>query len=513
MATIGSVLITVYAKTDGLRKSLTKAQKTIGSFAKKASKTLKGLSVAIGVGTVAGITTVIATVNKYASEIDRLAKTSSKLGITVEALQKLQYQAELSGIGAEKFNKAFNKMTTVIADASNGLSTAVRAFDKLGLNIDYIKSLSADEQFYAIAEAMKSVGNQTEKLGLAKDIFGAGATGILNTLNSNLQQTSKEFDSLNISITQSAARMVESYQDSKEKLSRIFSGFGLQLTAQLAGPFKILIDWIAKLAIDMGGMDKLANKFASAFISGIESMISAVAGFIKLINRMEIGILMVSRAFLKLDKAFTPIRQEEELNRIQIELYAIDAQIDALTAKNNVIDITINNDVKKKIDELRAGLAGNGINAVAKDATQSQEGLLINSAHSKALSRAANDTIIMAESTKIATNSIDNFANSIASATKAVSPYSATDKPGAYSFSSALSGAKGLNPGLSALSANKSASNAVSGSQQSLGEFNINMQTDAGKISGKLFGEPSFISSLKSFSDRSTNESARMAAQ
>ena len=138
--------------------------------------------------------------------------------------------------------------------------------------------------------------------------------------------------------------------------------------------------------------------------------------------------------------------------------------------------------------------------------------MLINNAHSKALNRAANDAIIMAESTKIAADSVDNFANSMISATKSINPYIASDKPGAYSFSSSLSSAKGLSPGLSALSASKSATSAINATP-SLGEFNINMQTDAGKISGKLFGEPSFISNLKSFSDKQTNESARMAAQ
>ncbi len=48
--------------------------------------------------------------------------------------------------------------------------------------------------------------------------------------------------------------------------------------------------------------------------------------------------------------------------------------------------------------------------------------------------------------------------------------------------------------------------------QKTLGKLDIKMTTDTGKVAGQIFGEPAFLTNLKSFVDRQTNDSARAAA-
>ncbi|MCP3899553.1 MAG: hypothetical protein GY707_07565, partial [Desulfobacteraceae bacterium] len=523
-----------------------KAQRSIKKFANNAIKTLKKISVGLTVGAGAAITAITVMVNKYAAEIDKLAKTSSKLGITVKSLQKLQYQAELSGLGAVKFNKAFNKMTTVIADASNGLSTAKRAFEKLGLNVEYIKSLSADEQFYAIAEAMKNVSNQTEKLGIAKDIFGAGATGILNTLNSDLRATGKEFDSLGISITQAGAKMVETFNDRKAALSHIFSGFGLQLTAQLAEPFTKLIEFITKTVKEMGGMEVAAKNFAKFIISGIKSSVSAVQTLIKAFVKLENLMLHIEN--LKLAPAVLA-------EGIASQVSGTPGLVGDNTQKafDNTNKIAKNNaDLKdnsaiKKLDGLLASLndsvggsgSGGGGGVLVQPSTipgnAANDGVLINKKHAAALTTATEKTKQFAEA---ATQAAQALAPTKAAASKATS--------NVFNGDFGKSKSKGLNPGLSGSSQPGLGKSGTVGSIQDYinqskagkkmqemrqgGAFSgqakgaaymeaqksqkvsIELTTDTGKVAGEIFAQPSFVSSLKSFNSRQTNQAARQVA-
>ncbi len=546
MATIGNVVVSVFASDKGLKKSLLKAQRSIKKFANNAIKTLKKISVGLTVGAGAAITAITVMVNKYAAEIDKLAKTSSKLGITVKSLQKLQYQAELSGVGAVKSNKAFNKMITVIADASNGLSTAKRAFDKLGLSVDHIKSLSADKQLYAIAEAMKNVGNQTEKIGIAKDIFGAGATDFLNLLNSNLNETGKEFDSLGISITQAGAKMVESYNDSKTKLSAIFSGFGLQLTAQLAAPFKMLIGWITKLAQEMGGMDKLANKFATVFIKGIAAIIKGGAEIFKFINKVKIVIAELSGAWLEAAKVMAKVKLDfKKAEKIELEIKVNDSELAELrktfVGLNSTINKDVDNKVKQLIGSLGAGGSGSGggggvlVQPSTIPGNAANDGVLINKKHAAALTTATEKTKQFAEA---ATQAAQALAPTKAAASKATS--------NVFNGDFGKSKSKGLNPGLSGSSQPGLGKSGTVGSIQDYinqskagkkmqemrqgGAFSgqakgaaymeaqksqkvsIELTTDTGKVAGEIFAQPSFVSSLKSFNSRQTNQAARQVA-
>jgi hypothetical protein len=84
--------------------------------------------------------------------------------------------------------------------------------------------------------------------------------------------------------------MVEAFNDSKTKLSAVFSGFGIQLTAQLAAPLKLIIDWTVEAVKKMGGLDVAAKLFATSFINGIVSIIRAGKEIFLFVNKLELRI-------------------------------------------------------------------------------------------------------------------------------------------------------------------------------------------------------------------------------
>ena len=293
MATIANLVIKISAKSEGVQKAINKATAKIKAFAKTAGKILAGVGGLIGAGAGAAVFAITRTVNKYAAEIDKLGKTSSKLGITTEALQKLQYQGELSGVSVNTMNMALQRMVRRVSEASAGTGAAKDALKELGLNAQLLNQMSPDQQFYAISEAMKGIGNQGDKVRLAMKIFDTEGVSLVNTMGSNLSLVGQEFDSLGISITNSQAAMVESYNDSKSRLSAIFSGFGIQLTAQLAEPFTKLVNNIGDTIIEMGGLKVAANEFAIYMVNAIIGTIKAVSELVKAFLKVENAMLHI----------------------------------------------------------------------------------------------------------------------------------------------------------------------------------------------------------------------------
>ncbi|MCP3671234.1 MAG: hypothetical protein GY814_12540, partial [Gammaproteobacteria bacterium] len=182
--------------------------------------------------------------------------------------------------------------------------------------------------------------------------------------------------------------------------------FGIQLTAQLAAPFKIIIGWITKLAIEMGGMDKLANKFASVFIDGIGYIIKAGAELLMFINKIELGLMKAHRAILKLDKLVTRITFDDELiNQIEQKIHSLNEDIRELTNKNHKINIGINTDVKRMLDELKGALGSDsesgGGGALVQPTTipgsAANDVIFANKKHAEALTVATEKTKQFAE--------------------------------------------------------------------------------------------------------------------
>lgn len=112
-------------------------------------------------------------VRQQLKAIDTAAKFSAAIGISVNQLQAMQLAANIAGIAQDKLDKALKRMVKSVSDGVNGLSTAVRAFDALGLSAEDLAQLDPAEIFKRIADAVQDAGGGIKTLGALMDIFGA----------------------------------------------------------------------------------------------------------------------------------------------------------------------------------------------------------------------------------------------------------------------------------------------------------------------------------------------------
>ena len=110
-----------------------------------------------------------------------LAKLSGQVGATTEGLAGLQLVTRLNGASTDDLTKSLEKMRRGVGEADRGVGTAKDAFAELGISIDDIRNLSADEQFIKIGSAIGQLTDKNQQATLAADIFGRSSGKLINT--------------------------------------------------------------------------------------------------------------------------------------------------------------------------------------------------------------------------------------------------------------------------------------------------------------------------------------------
>ena len=187
---------------------------------------------------------------------DELVRVSDRTGISIVALQGLKYVAEQSGNSIDEITQAIGQMQNRLAgnDAS-----AVAAVKTLGLSLSDLKSMSPDEQMYAIAEAAGKIPDPMQRTALAMDIFGRTGAAILPTLRADVKALADEAPRL----SDNAARGLDAFGD---MIHRIWLTIKNTVGTSLAWVFDYFTQFVDGVQRAMAGVkEALSGDLSGAF--------------------------------------------------------------------------------------------------------------------------------------------------------------------------------------------------------------------------------------------------------
>ena len=236
MARGGKIQIDFMAKaTDKVSATMKKVNGSVkgaGKSAGAAAGKMGKLNIAMAAA--AAVTAVVAKklldlANETAAYGDNVAKTSTRLGVTVEEFQRLDHALKISGSSMEAQKGSFVRLARVADDANSGLKTAEEAFQRLGVSVtDADGVLKNQPQLLAeVADAFARTADGTEKTALAAELFGRKGTDLLQFLNlgsEGIRNLGDEAEALGAVMSGEAARAAESYTDSVTRLNASFDG-------------------------------------------------------------------------------------------------------------------------------------------------------------------------------------------------------------------------------------------------------------------------------------------------
>lgn len=204
--------------------------------------------------------------------IDSTTKFADRIGVSTESLIGLRHAAELTGVGTSQLNMGLQRMTRRLAEAAQGSGEAVGALKELGLDAAAMATLTPDQQFSRIADAMEGVGSQSERVRLAFKLFDSEGVALVNTMQGGseaLAGYTADAERLGISFSRVDAAKVEAANDAMDRLGKVFQGIAQTVAIELAPYIDALATKFTDTATAGGGIGPIVINAMRGVATGI----------------------------------------------------------------------------------------------------------------------------------------------------------------------------------------------------------------------------------------------------
>lgn len=242
---------------------------------------------------------------KSAATADELGDTASKIGISVESLQKWNYVAKVFAVENDVMLKTLTKTNNLLGEISKGnIPGCVTALDTLGISYESLNGLSADAAFEKIRNALAGVEDETLRVGLANEIFGekigTDLQQLLSASSSEINNFKNECEELGL-ITEEEVQSSAKFNDELDKVKQQLQTLGVEL-AQILLPIMTeflttlkdsiipkISEWANKLA-NMNDTTKKTILVVLGLVAAIGPAIKIITTIIPIVKGLSVSL-------------------------------------------------------------------------------------------------------------------------------------------------------------------------------------------------------------------------------
>ena len=218
MADVGTMVVTLNAKTADFNRAITAAQKKSEHLAKAFTKVGSSMTKWVTgpiVGAAAALGGVVLSTMKLSDEILLLSQRS---GLSTKAIQELQYAGGLAGVSIDTMVSSTAILTRNLSDAANGIGEAKDTVALLGLEMKDVSGnmLSQEELFTNTVNALSEMKNPTEQAAAAMELFGRGGSQILpllKTFPGGMSEVSREAEKMGLILSGDTIKAFDKLDD------------------------------------------------------------------------------------------------------------------------------------------------------------------------------------------------------------------------------------------------------------------------------------------------------------
>ena len=298
-------------------------------------------------------------VKSLADVADRLGKTSARLGISTEDLQKFRFAAEQSGIEVSTFDTALQRFTRRSAEAAEGTGVAKDAFKELGISLkNNDGTLKSNTQLLKeVADAFKGTQSQADRVRLAFKLFDTEGVKMVNLLQQGsgaINAFGDQLESVNGVITDKSISAAEQFNDRLNIMANAAKSFAARLIEVVNMGLNPFFESTEKLAAKVKDSTKTkieALKIENDYVASILKEIPAIASLetkINVLNLKQRGLNI--RRILSIDLLEKLARRnkiglrndEESVKANNLQIKGLTAYVAKLIEANNAIEIEKN---------------------------------------------------------------------------------------------------------------------------------------------------------------------------
>lgn len=206
------------ARDDGLNAQFNKTGKDLDALKSRVA----GASVAIsaGFGKIAAAAAAIGLgklVGDAVEFADQLDAASTRTGVSVEGLQRLQFTANQTSGDLGSLTAAVGRMQVQLNAAGEGSGEAAKALARLHIPVNDFVALKPEEQFEKVAVAISRLVDPAERTAAAVGLFGRSGAELLPVLVSTgteLGKVTAQFEGIGGAVSADAIGKVDDLGDS-----------------------------------------------------------------------------------------------------------------------------------------------------------------------------------------------------------------------------------------------------------------------------------------------------------
>ena len=213
---------------------------------------------------------------------DQTAKTADKLGLGVDALQRLRYAGERTGVATGTMDMALQRFTRRAEEAARGTGEAKDALEYLGIELRDSdgKMRPTEDLMHDVADAMAAIEDPSQRVALAFKLFDSEGVSLVNTLaggSQALKDMGAEATRMGL-LTEEQARAAERASDNWGRLTSVIGQLGLAIGAQL---LPIVDDWMVSVREFLVENREAAVALTRGFIARMGKASETVLGWIR----------------------------------------------------------------------------------------------------------------------------------------------------------------------------------------------------------------------------------------
>lgn len=291
----GEAFIRLYGDDADLKKSLEQASRRLRSLGTMLTAAGAGLA-GLGGAALGGLYAAAKTFSDVGDAIDKMNK---RTGLSTEFISEMGFAAEQSGSNIEELEKGVRKYQQTLGDAAAGNGAAIQAFDALGLSVEALMGMSPDEQFYAIAEAIRSIENPAEQVEAAMALLGRGGAQLIPLFKegaAGMDALRRQARDLGLSFDGEAAQSAAKLNDALNSLNRALKATWTWIGGAVAPALTALLDALTPI---VSGVTRWIREN-----SGVIVMLAQIAAAVLAVGAVLIG---AGGAFILLGAAITGV--------------------------------------------------------------------------------------------------------------------------------------------------------------------------------------------------------------
>jgi len=272
---IGALRVVLGADTAALDKGLKDSQSNLAAFGAAVGA---GMAAVAAAAVAAGAALSVA-MKTTIDDMDKLSKSSQKLGIPIEQLSSLQYAASLADVSFETLSKSVAKLSkTMVEAAAKPTSEAAKAFAALGVSVKDSegKLKSSDSVLGEVAEKFSGLKDGAGKTAVSMALFGRAGAELIPLLNdgkAGLEGMKEEAEKFGLIIDGKTGKAAEAFNDNLTRLNAAWKGIVAQATAQVLPSMVAITDAMVETAKNSGilatALTVVANAMKVLVTSGV----------------------------------------------------------------------------------------------------------------------------------------------------------------------------------------------------------------------------------------------------